>query len=145
MADKLIGQQMKIASILLEKLINQRMTKIVPNLTPQQTIIMMMLYERPSHTEVQKAIEGELKTSHATTRGIIKRLEQAQMVTTSPAANDRRQSVVHLTSQGLQLMQEKHAAIAETFQLADQTLTAGISQADLTRFREILDRMLANL
>lgn len=140
-----LGQKLKVASILLEKLINQRMNKIVPDLTPQQTIIMMMLYERPTHTEIQKKIETELQTSHATTRGIIRRLEQADMVTTSPAAHDRRQSEVRLTSSGLAEMSKKYAAIKRTFQLADDRLTAGIDQDDLALFNKVLNQMLANL
>lgn len=138
------GEQIKIVSILLDKYINARMSKVLPNLTPKQTMILLELYDAPHHRLVQKEIENKLRTTHATTRGIIRRLTNSGMVVTSPDPDDRRQIFVSLTADGYQLVNEKRQAIYQVFDEADQKLMKGISQEDQDRFSQILGKIVNN-
>lgn len=145
MVSQRIGQKLKIIDIMLEKHINQRMMKLVPGLTPQQITILILLYESPEHREIQKVIESRLKISHATTRGIVRRLEKAGLLTTSPAPNDRRQSNVQLTTKGLTLMDKDYQDMEQAFEAADRQLIRGIDSQELQHFQSLLDLMIQNL
>lgn len=138
------GEKVKIASILLDKYVNARMSKVLPGLTPKQTMILLKLYEQPDHCLIQKHLEHQLRTSHATTRGIIRRLSQSGMVVTSQVADDRRQIEVHLTNEGFDLVQDKYDQINHVFESADRQMMKGISKEDQHRFAVILEHIINN-
>lgn len=137
------NQEIKFLSLLSEKMVNQRMTKLNLGLTPSQTMIMMDLYES-GQPLLQKQIEQKLYISHATTRGMIKRLQKAGMITTSPMPRDQRQVLVNLTEQGRIKMTSQADKINQVLDEAEKQLANGISQRDLATFDRILAKMKAN-
>lgn len=137
------NQEIKFLSLLSEKMVNQRMARLRLGMTPAQTMIMMALYEAKEPL-IQKKIETQLYISHATTRGIIKRLQQAGLVTTAALPTDQRQVQISLTAVGQKRMATKAAAITKVLDEAEEQLTKGISPADLAVFDRTLERMKAN-
>ncbi|WP_367341283.1 MarR family winged helix-turn-helix transcriptional regulator [Limosilactobacillus sp.] len=137
------NQEIKFLSLLSEKMVNQRMARLHLGMTPAQSMIMMDLYEaqRPL---IQKEIEKRLYISHATTRGIIKRLQQAGMVVTTPLPTDQRQVQVRLTDEGRKRMSDKAGQITQVLDAAEDQLVQGINEEDLATFDRVLKKMKAN-
>lgn len=137
------NQEIKFLSLLSERMINQRMSRFNLGMTPTQTMVMMSLYDAHQPL-IQKNIETTLYISHATTRGIVKRLEQAGLVTTSPLPTDQRQVQVSLTTKGRQQMDAKAAEITQVLDDAEKQLVKGISKSELATFDRILQKMKDN-
>lgn len=136
-------QEIKFLSLLSEQMVNKRMSKLDLGMTPTQTMIMMMLYD--SHQPIlQKQLESQLYISHATIRGIIKRLHQAGMVEVTNLPTDQRQVQVSLTISGKNKMKTKAGDIVRALEETDAQLTKGISANDLAVFDRTLKKMKAN-
>ncbi|MGN1279950.1 MAG: MarR family winged helix-turn-helix transcriptional regulator [Limosilactobacillus sp.] len=141
---KFRGQQIKVLNILSEKEVQKNVSKIVPDLTPQQTMVLMFLRGSEDHQLLQKQLENQLRISHATTRGVIKRLENLGVVSTQPALPDRRQVQVSLTPVGLRMMSTKFNQINDAIEKTEAVLTKGISAEDLVIFDKVVQQMIAN-
>jgi DNA-binding MarR family transcriptional regulator len=139
------GQKVKILNLLSEKEVNSHVSQIVPNLTPQQTMVLMALLEDPNHRIIQKDFENWLKISHATIRGVIKRLSTMGFVKTEAVISDHRQIEVSLTDMGLKMMSSKYNQISLALDQSESKVAQKISEDDLRVFDRVLDQMIKNL
>lgn len=137
------SMQIKFLTLMYERLISQRMAKLHLDMTPTQVIVMMDLYDNQQPI-LQKQLETQLYISHATIRGIIKRLAAAHLVETSALPSDQRQVQVQLSPQGQQKMASHASAIKKVLDETESQLVRGIDAKELATFDRTLRKMKAN-
>jgi len=90
-----------------------------------------------THTTIAK----KLRISPAAATKVIKRLEENGYLKRQPDPADERVSRVYLQEKGRALSDE----IRRSFHELDESMLAGLSEEDLTRLREFLQKMQENL
>lgn len=82
----------------------------------------------------------------STLTGVLKRLEEQQLVSRAPAAGDRRRTVLRLTRRGARVGQGRTGTVEAAVAAAVSQSTAGqvaATQSFMTSFAESLDREIA--
>ncbi len=140
-----LGAKVKMLNTQFEKKLNQRVAEILPGVTGAQVGILQMLFVRPERIFTQKDIEQSFMLSHPTTRGLIKRLIQIDLITTTPLASDQRQVQVMLSEKGQQLMATHITALEQNLQEVDERATKGLTPQEKQQLMQLMDRMIENL
>lgn len=141
---EMIGPQLKILDIQLEKALTKQLKMLGINLTGTQLTVLTMIYNH-SDVIVQKEIETTLKLSHPTTRGIVKRLVANSLVETSPLPDDHRQIGLYLTTQGKRLLAENLPVIRDRVAQVEQKLLQNLSEDEIKNFKKALAVMVNNM
>jgi MarR family transcriptional regulator, organic hydroperoxide resistance regulator len=104
-----------------------------------QAILLMILsrHDGITHSEIAE----KLRVSPAAATKVIKRMEGAGYVQRQADPADERVSRVFLQDEGRALIAE----IEGVFGVLDRAMFAGLSEADLVRFRDLLTQMAGNL
>ena len=93
-----IGYMIKILSESLEKKANEDLQAY--GMTLSQLKALIFIYEQKDGTTTQKELEEFFKVSHPTINGILKRLEEKQMITSEVVVNRRLSKIVKITEKG---------------------------------------------
>ncbi|MGL6206151.1 MAG: MarR family winged helix-turn-helix transcriptional regulator, partial [Lactobacillus panisapium] len=95
-------------------------------------------------TITQKEIADTFVLSHPTIRGIVKRLEDNNLISTSHLKNDQRQIVLTLSAKGFALLDDNITAIHEIMDKVNKRIVAGLSDADVKQLGHILNVIIGN-
>ncbi len=109
-------------------------------LTFSQTMVIGFLSECGGRA-TQKDIENYLQVSHPTVVGIVSRLEKNGFVECFTDKKDRRNKIVLVTDKALNIAD----VIADGKSKMEKRLTKGLSEAELTEFRRMIDILIKNL
>jgi DNA-binding MarR family transcriptional regulator len=142
---EIIGPKIKMLNVLIEKDLNNFIRDFNENLTGQQFAILVELYNSTRPYLTQKEIETEFRLSHPTTRGIIKRLQKLDFVTSEQMASDRRQVLISLSDNGQKFMDNNFDKMFNNIKLEETRMTKGISDEEQRLFVEIIEKMISNL
>ena len=134
---------------LLLKFINGRVnTKINKNLaefnlTGVQHEILCFIDRNEHERDVfQKDIEKCLKLTNPTVTGIVKRLEEKEMIVRCPSSKDARYKCLHVTEKGRDV-------ICKSFKFGanhiEKNLVKGMTEEEIKIFKDLLYRSLKNM
>lgn len=120
------------------RLCQQNIDKVMPNLTVDQALALVVLANHPALSQQQIA-ELVFKDKASITR-IIELLVQKGLVSRAIHPTDRRKFDLHLTAAG----QHTLAGLAGTIQLNQQTALHGLTEEELAQFHATLLKIIAN-
>lgn len=138
-------QQLKTLSIGVDKVINADLKKMGVTLTGSQVAILTKLYQADTQVLLQQDLESFLHLSHPTTRGFVKRLQQAGYLENSRNPADKRQTIIFLTDQGRQLMNKKAQLIADQLESIEKKAIQGLSANEIAQLKRQLKIIQKNL
>jgi MarR family transcriptional regulator for hemolysin len=132
-----IGLQLARASKVVGRAFNAALAEVGGSLPVWLILTTLRRDAHPSQQQLARAVglEGPTLTRH------LDQLEAAGLVRRVPHPDDRRAVRVEPTEAGLAL----HARMLEVVIAFNRRLTAGLSQSDLARLRELLDALEANV
>ena len=132
-----IGLQLARASKVVGRAFNEALAEVGGSLPVWLILTTLRGDAHPSQQKLARAVgvEGPTLTRH------LDQLEAAGLVRRVPHPDDRRAVRVEPTGAGLAL----HARMLEVVIAFNRRLTAGLSQSDLARLRELLDALEANV
>ena len=132
-----IGLQLARASKVVGRAFNEALAEVGGSLPVWLILTTLRGDAHPSQQKLARAVgvEGPTLTRH------LDQLEAAGLVRRVPHPDDRRAVRVEPTEAGLAL----HARMLEVVIAFNRRLTAGLSQSDLARLRELLDALEANV
>jgi len=132
-----IGLQLARASKVVGRAFNEALAEVGGSLPIWLILTTLRGDAHPSQQQLARAVgvEGPTLTRH------LDQLEAAGLVRRVPHPDDRRAVRVEPTEAGLAL----HARMLEVVIAFNRRLTAGLSQSDLARLRELLDALEANV
>jgi MarR family transcriptional regulator for hemolysin len=132
-----IGLQLARASKVVGRAFNEALAEVGGSLPVWLILTTLRGDAHRSQNQLARAvgIEGPTLTRH------LDQLEAAGLVRRVPHPDDRRAVRVEPTEAGLAL----HARMLEVVIAFNRRLAAGLSQSDLTRLRELLDALEANV
>lgn len=141
-----IGPKIKIANTVIEKELNNRFAELFSkySLTGAQISLLVYLYDSKGRTITQKEIADTFVLSHPTIRGIVKRLEDNELIATSHLKSDQRQIVLTLTSKGFDLLDENIAEIHAIMNKVNEKIIKGLSDSEVKQLVHILDNIITN-
>lgn len=142
---ELLGPKIKMLNTLVEKELNNSIHDLLPNFTGSQFAVLAILYQSHRDYVTQKDIETELRLSHPTTRGMIKRLTTWGFINNEPLITDRRQISVSLTTLGKKFMDDNFDEIAKRVEQVESHMSKDISESELTQFVQTLNKLINNL
>ena len=134
---------------LLVKFINGRVnTKINKNLaefnlTGVQHEILCFINRNEHERDVfQKDIEKCLKLTNPTVTGIVKRLEEKEMIVRCPSSDDARYKCLHVTEKGKEVICKSFKFGAENI---EKQLVKGMSDEEVKMLKSLLYKSLKNM
>lgn len=89
----------------------------------------------------QKEIESFLQVSHPTVVGLVSRMEQSGILSTSVCQSDKRNKIVSVTDKGVQLSYDLQKYMADL----ENSMFDGIEPSHLQILAEALEKIAANL
>jgi DNA-binding MarR family transcriptional regulator len=109
------------------------------NLAPEQTLIMVVLWEKDGLTQIE--IAEKLVKDKTNVARMALNLEQKGFIRRVSPENDRRSLLVYLTEEGKQLRNE----IIPMAEKINDLITKGISVDELNEFKRILLKISSNV
>lgn len=134
-----IGPLLKQIHDALEKESNQMLRP--DDLTMAQIHLLFILKNREDGSCTLKELEKILHVAQSTTVGLVKRLEQKGFVESFGDANDRRIKLAKITSAGLDACKQTQVGL----QKVEQRLLAGLTEAEVGIFIELLQKVRKNI
>jgi DNA-binding MarR family transcriptional regulator len=106
-------------------------------LTNSQLRYLIFLYENRPRKIPMKTLEEQFQVAQPTVAGIIRRLEEKDLIVTAVSAADSRAKTVELSAAGLELMnrgiqQRRHI---------ENWITDNLTQAETEQFRRLLNKV----
>lgn len=137
-----IGLLIKLIDNRIVKDINKNLTRF--NLTATQEKVLWIIFRWQDHGKdiFQKDIEKELDLSNPTVTGIVKRLEEKEMITRVPSSQDARYKCLTLTDKGLKVI---HKCMDFGVNYIENKLTKNMTEDELNTLRTLLNRVLNNM
>lgn len=134
-----IKREIFVLNSLINRLDNAILSRC--DISVQQAKIICLLVIS-THDEIyQKDVDYFLGVTHATSHGLIKRMEEKGLISTSRGANDKRAKTLFLTQKGRSI----YESFANDFFEAENKLTKGIDQDSLKQFYKTLAKMISNM
>lgn len=134
---------------LLVKFINGRViTKINKNLSEfnltgvQHEILCFIDRNEHERDVFQKDIEKCLKLTNPTVTGIVKRLEEKEMIVRCPSGDDARYKCLHVTDKGRDVICKSFKFGANNI---EKQLVKNMSDEEIKMFKDLLYRALMNM
>ena len=109
--------------------------------SPLQARILKYILEQKSEVICQKDLENYLKISKATISEVLVALEKKEIIKRVSMPNDARAKRIVLTNTSLERFQE----LEKNFSDINEKLIEGISDDELARFLNILNKMQQNM
>ncbi len=120
-------------------MLNRQLSK--DDMTFSQLIVISFLWEKRDQKVTQKDISDALHIKHPTTIGLLKRLEEKEMVKVVVDPDNRKYRNIAITEKGEEFMlknkQRKHNT--------DQNLVYGMTDEEILQLRHLLDKVIDNL
>ncbi|WP_296025193.1 MarR family transcriptional regulator [uncultured Treponema sp.] len=124
----------------LEKQVNSKLNSL--GITFAQIRVLIFVHEAENQQTTQKEIETFLEVSHPTTNGIIKRLEEKQLIKTEMTLKNGRMSKnVAITEKGIDLCSKNEA----DKNLLEDKFTEWLSEDGKNTLRELLLKIYEQL
>lgn len=120
------------------RLCQHNIAQVVPNLTVDQALTLIMLNRHPGLSQ-QEIAELVFKDNASLTR-IVELLVKKGLLSRDINQADRRKFDLRLTVQGQQTL----AGLADTIQVNQRTALRGVSADDLAQFSHTLQRIITN-
>lgn len=136
-----VGLKIKIISELISKYVNNSFRARKLDLTFQQTNVLRYLCKKPGYTAPLKEIEKDFGAAQATMAGLIVRLEEKDLVTTSYRPDDRRIKMVTISEKGQKMIRK----MMEYRQKMEDMLISGLSEQEVKSLNHSLDTIYDNL
>lgn len=140
-----LSQELKILEILIEKELGAHLKAQGISLTGTQLAVLEMVGARDGAPLLQKEIERQLRLSHPTTRGIVKRLIANDLLVATAPATDRRQVALYLTEAGHQLLVQHQAGLDAATNEVEARLLQGLTPEEVATLQKALPAMINNL
>lgn len=113
------------------------------NLTGVQHEILCFINRNEHERDVfQKDIEKCLKLTNPTVTGIVKRLEEKEMIVRCSSSNDARYKCLHVTEKGKEVICKSFKFGAENI---EKQLIKGMSDEEVKMLKDLLYRALKNM
>lgn len=125
--------------------VNNRVNKNLAefNLTGVQHEILCFINRNEHERDVfQKDIEKCLKLTNPTVTGIVKRLEEKEMIVRCPSSTDARYKCLHVTEKGKEVICKSFKFGAENI---EKQLVKGMSDEEVKMFKSLLYKSLKNM
>lgn len=133
------GSMLKQINDILEKNANNALRN--QDLTLTQIGMLVELDNIPSKSATFKDLERIFNVAQPTIVGIIKRLEQKELVETLPDSTDKRIKLAHLTQKG----QKKCLDGYEHMNAAENQLLHSLTKTEQNEFSRLLEKVLNSL
>lgn len=139
--DAHVGLLVKFLNNAITNEVNRNLMKF--NLTAAQHEVLVYVFKNENKRDIfQKDVEKHLKLTNPTVTGIIKRLEEKNMIVRCSSAEDARYKCLHVTEEGHNTL---HNCFHEGILSIESKLIKGMSKEEETQFKELLYRALKNL
>lgn len=137
-----IGLLIKLIDNKIVKDVNKNLTRF--NLTATQEKVLWIIFRWQDHGKdiFQKDIEKELDLSNPTVTGIVKRLEEKEMITRIPSSQDARYKSLTLTDKGLDII---HECMDFGVNYIEKKLTKNMTEDELNTLKILLNKVLDNM
>ena len=138
---KHVGLLIKFVNGKIVNKINKNLSEF--NLTGVQHEILCFINRNEKERDVfQKDIEKCLKLTNPTVTGIVKRLEEKEMIVRCPSNSDARYKCLHLTEKGKEV-------ICKSFKFGathiEKQLVKGMTDEEVEMLKDLLHRSLKNM
>ena len=110
-------------------------------MTFSQLMLISYLDEHKEQKVTQKDISEALHIKHPTTIGLLKRLEEKEMITNVTDPDNRRCRNVTLTDKGMDFVITRRERRKHT----DDYLVSGMTEDEIRQLRLLLDRVIDNM
>lgn len=111
------------------------------DMTWSQLMVVSLLWERRDEKVTQKDISEALHIKHPTTIGLLKRLEEKEMIKVVVDPDNRKYRNIAMTEKGEKFIvmnkERRHAM--------DASLTYGMNEEEVKMLRGLLDRVIDNM
>ncbi len=111
------------------------------DMTFSQLMLISYLDEHKEQKVTQKDISEALHIKHPTTIGLLKRLEEKEMITNVTDPDNRRCRNVTLTDKGMDFVITRRERRKHT----DDYLVSGMTEDEIRQLRLLLDRVIDNM
>ncbi|WP_029233204.1 MarR family winged helix-turn-helix transcriptional regulator [Butyrivibrio sp. VCB2006] len=111
------------------------------DMTFSQLMVVSLLWERRDEKVTQKDISEALHIKHPTTIGLLKRLEEKEMVKVVVDPDNRRYRNIALTEKGEKFIQMNRERRIHN----DENLVDGMTEEEIKTLRSLLDRVIDNM
>ena len=111
------------------------------DMTFSQLILISYVWENRDKKVTQKDISEALHIKHPTTIGLLKRLEEKEMLTVIVDPDNRKFRNIVLTPKGEKYVKKNKERKRNT----DSTLTEGMTEEEIAKLRELLDKVIDNM
>lgn len=111
------------------------------DLTFSQFIVVAYLWENRDKKITQKDISEAMHIKHPTTIGLLKRLEEKEMVKVAVDPDNRKYRNITITEKGEQFIDQNH----KRRKFTDSKLTKGMTEDEIKELRRLLDKVNDNL
>ena len=137
-----IGLLIKLVDNRIKKAINKNLIRF--NLTATQEKVMWSIFRMQEHSKdvFKKDIERELDLSNPTVTGILKRLEEKEMIKRIPSSEDARYKCLTLTDKGLDVI---HECMDFGVNYIEKKLTKDMTEEELNTLRTLLNKVIDNM
>lgn len=137
MQNEHLGKILHQISTMNKKQINHKLKQL--DLSMSQGLALTWLEEAPNHKLTVKELEKMFETAQPTTLGVINRLEQKGLITTS--LSNKRQKVVEITQEGLDMVPPIRGFIQEV----EENIFYNFTNGEHAIFMELLRRAKNNI
>lgn len=120
-------------------IINRRLRD--DDMTFSQLMLISYVWENRDKKVTQKDISEALHIKHPTTIGLLKRLEEKEMLTVSVDPDNRKYRNIVLTPKGEKFVEFNRERKKHT----DSYLTEGMSEEEIATLRRLLDKVIDNM
>ncbi len=110
-------------------------------MTFSQLIVISYLWENRDKKVTQKDISDALHIKHPTTIGLLKRLEEKEMVKVVVDPDNRKYRNIAITEKSEEFMQKNWQRKHHT----DQNLVNGMTEEEILQLRHLLDKVIDNM
>jgi MarR family multiple gene transcriptional regulator MgrA len=121
------------------KLLNRRLKE--EDMTFSQIIVIYYLWEHRDQKVTQKDITDALHIKHPTTIGLLKRLEDKEMLKVVVDPDNRKYRNITLTERALEFIEADKKRKIHT----DQYMVEGMTEEEIKQLRNLLDRVYDNM
>lgn len=110
-------------------------------LTLSQFRVLMYLIEHPNKDVTQRELELSFRVSHPTITGILKRMEEKDLISTKIIKDGKQQKLVYMTEHGKEVLSKTH----ESRDKDDEKLQELFTEEEINNLQDYLLRILSFL
>ena len=111
------------------------------DMTFSQLVLISYVWENRNNKVTQKDISKALHIKHPTTIGLLKRLEEKEMLTVIVDPDNKKYRNIVLTPKGEKFVERNK----ERKRFTDSSLTEGMTEEEVDQLRKLLDKVIDNL